>query len=279
MSQNDINKRVTKNESPNENYPPLKSKEKVLVVVKTIPNPSTKYRETVCVAGITEKGKLIRLYPLAFRYSEFGKRFSKYQWVEFDIEKRPKNKDFRIDSYSPNIKTIIPIGKPLKADKWTERKKIVLPLILDSLEQLEDLYSINKISLGIFKPKEILDFKIEKAEENWSKKQQAVLSQQVLFEKAPKELQKMPYKFSYIFLCDDERCKSPHKLQIIDWELYELYRNMKFKYPYEPDLALEKVKQKWFHDMWRDDRDSYLIVGTTYPKPSFNVLGVFWPPK
>ena len=88
----------------------------------------------------------------------------------------------------------------------------------------------------------------------------------------------MPFKFSYEFECADDRCTG-HMMQIIDWELYELYRHMKEKHPLDIDLALEKVKQKWFTDMWDQKRDSYLIVGSVYPKPSFVVLGVFWPPK
>lgn len=34
---------------------------RVLVVVKTYPNPSQKYLETVCTAGITDDGRLIRM--------------------------------------------------------------------------------------------------------------------------------------------------------------------------------------------------------------------------
>ena len=36
-----------------------------LVTAKTHPLPSTKYRETVCTAGITEAGEWVRLYPVA----------------------------------------------------------------------------------------------------------------------------------------------------------------------------------------------------------------------
>ena len=276
MSQNYIGKRNTQERKEYKGYPPLKAHlENVLVIVKTAPTPSIGHRETVCTAGITKSGKWIRLYPLPYRYMNFYNQFSKYQWIEIEIEKQEK--DFRVDSYQPNFNKI-KLGKKLPADKWIGRKEIVLPTISGSLEEIMEKYKNEKISLGIFKPKEIKKFRIETGEKEWSKKHQTVLGQRVLFETQPKPLEKMSYKFSYSFDCNNEDCKG-HELEIFDWELYELYRNMKKKYAFSMDTVLEKVKNKWFNEMWRDDKDSYLIVGTIYPKPSFIVLGVFWPPK
>ena len=51
------------------------------------------------------------------------------------------------------------------------------------------------------------------------------------------------------------------------------------EYEYDMDVVLQKVKEKWLAEMWSDKRDSYLIVGTQFPNPTFMVLGVFWPPK
>lgn len=253
-------------------------KEKILIVAKTAPNPSDKYRETVCTAGITQKGKWIRLYPIPFRYMEFDKWFHKYQWIEVEIEKRPADKDFRIDSYQPNCDSIKPLGKPLKAENWKERKEIILPTSSKSLEEIREMYDNQKVSLGIFKPKRVTNFVIEPASREWSKKHKQVLSQQHLFDQQPKALEKIPYNFSYEFECNDSRCKG-HKMQIIDWEITELYRNMKKKYPFSMDTVLEKVKNQWFYEMCGENKDTHLIVGSVYPKPSFVVLGVFWPPK
>ena len=132
--------------------------------------------------------------------------------------------------------------------------------------------------MGIFKPKRIIDFLIERDDKEWSGKHKQVLSQRVLFGQQPKALEKIPYKFSYHFECNNPKCKS-HKLQIIDWEIYELYRNIKNNYPYSLDVILEKVKQTWLDRMWGKNRDSYLIVGSKFPYPTFVVIGVFWPPK
>jgi hypothetical protein len=56
---------------------------KVLVTVKAYPNPSKKYGETVCVAGIDlGTGKWIRLYPIQYRDLEDEKKFKKYSIIE-----------------------------------------------------------------------------------------------------------------------------------------------------------------------------------------------------
>lgn len=194
------------------------------------------------------------------------------------IKRRPLEKDFRIDSYEPEIKSIKPLGKPLPSGKWIERKRVILPLVSKSMEEIKIVYDLNKISLGIFKPKKVKRFIIEEGDKEWSKRHQIVLSQQRLFEQQPKELEKIPYKFSYEFECSSINCKG-HTMQIIDWEILELYRRMREKYPYSLDVILDKVKNKWLAEMWREDKDSYLIIGSVYPKPTFVVLGVFWPPK
>jgi len=249
--------------------------EEILIIAKTIPLPSKTYQELVCTVGITRGGKLVRLYPIPYRFLEYPKQYKKYQWIKVDIEKN--GKDYRADSYRPLTETIKPLGLPLPAGKWEERKGVVLPLVSPDLEVIQDDYDKKGISLGIFKPKTI-ELKIEKDDDEWSAGKKKILSQQVLFGPQPKKLDKLPFKFSYNFTCDNENCKG-HTTKIIDWEISELYRNLKNRYQYSMDIILEKMKQKWQDEMWRADKDSYLIVGTTYPYPHFVVLGVFWPPK
>lgn len=212
-------------------YPTLElHEEKILIVVKTYPRPSSKYRELVCTAGITVTGKWIRLYPISYRYLDYNKWYRKYQWINIKIEKN--STDFRVDSYRPIEISIHAIGEPIATNKqWTDRKNLILPTVQsDSLEEIEEKYRKDSISLGIFKPKEIIDFVIEQESSEWSKKQQQELSQLRLFEAQPKALIKIPFKFSYKFICHDKRCDKPHKLSIIDWEINALYLNMKEKY-------------------------------------------------
>ena len=45
--------------------------ERILVLAKTYPSPSSKHVETSCVAGINEEGIMRRLYPIPFRAKLF----------------------------------------------------------------------------------------------------------------------------------------------------------------------------------------------------------------
>ena len=105
-------------------YPTLElHEEQILIVVKTYPRPSFKYRELVCTAGITENGKWVRLYPINYRYLNYNKWYKKYQWIKVKIEKTNIKNDFRVDSYRPVESTIQAIGESLSTNKqWIDRK-------------------------------------------------------------------------------------------------------------------------------------------------------------
>jgi len=96
-----------------------------LICVKTYPEYSSKYIETVCTAAVLkDTGQLIRLYPLAYRYLIGERQFHKYQWVKAKIEKNPK--DYRPESYRIQPSTIR-VGRMVgKQQDWRLRKKLVL---------------------------------------------------------------------------------------------------------------------------------------------------------
>jgi hypothetical protein len=59
----------------------------VMITVKTYPNPSETYGETVCVAGVRlDRGdpEWIRLYPVKFRNAEFDSQFKKYDVIRLN---------------------------------------------------------------------------------------------------------------------------------------------------------------------------------------------------
>ena len=72
-------------------------KEKILILVKTYPNKSNKYVETVCTAGIRKDGSWIRLYPIPFRLYTDDQQYGKYQWIECSCYKTQN--DIRPESY------------------------------------------------------------------------------------------------------------------------------------------------------------------------------------
>jgi len=252
--------------------------EKILVLVKTYPNLSQKYVETVCAAGITDKGEWRRLYPIPFRKLPFEKRFKKFDWIEVDTQKNDKEKLRRSESHKINpdsIKILGNLGTGQNRD-WAERNKILLPLAKKSLEELEELKDSKRITLGLVKPKELIDFTLTPLEEcrDWEK-DLIEGTQQTLFGGYKSPLDKIPWKFSYVFKCDDPKCNG-HSLMCEDWELLESWRSWKITYKTD-ELLWQKFRQKYFD--WMKNRNLHFIIGTESRFNKFLIIGLYYPPK
>jgi hypothetical protein len=245
-------------------------KKRVLMVVKTYPAPSEKYQETVCTAGVTDKGEWIRLYPITFRYLDKSHQFEKYSWI--DVETQKSKQDMRPESYKAIGESIIPIRKLDSIKDLEERKKMLIPLLMPSYESIEQRYTNGHFSLGIFQPKKVLDFVIEPCESDWTEKQRNILDQTSLFEnQSAKHLEKIPWDFSYRYLSESPTI---HKQKITDWEAYQAFRKFREYYDSE-SMALQKLKEKYMGYFTDPRKESYLIVGTVHPFPTFIVIGVF----
>ncbi len=244
----------------------------VLITVKAYPNPSRKYRETVCVAGVTPEEGWVRLYPLSFRHLPREKRFKKYQLVRLHMRKHEEN---RPESFRPNQESLV-LGRVLSsANEWQARKEWLLPTISASMCEISRLQRENGRSLGMFKPKDTPELRIEKADKEWSD----IVNQLHFFEQPEKPLEPIPFRFKYRYFCDDPNCKNGHEQTIVDWEACELYRKLRNSETTEAAVH-DKMRQKFVDELWGKDKDSYLFVGNQLAHPrSFIVLGIFWPPK
>ncbi len=262
-------------------------KKKVFITVKTYPTLSAKYDELVCTAGITEKGRWIRIYPVPFRKLEWKKQYRKYQWIELDLIRNKS--DFRQESYKPaNQGQTIQSKEFIK--NWEDRKKIIFKAKvyadLDSL--IKDAKNKSKkISLAVFKPEKIIDFKCEPVEDRkWDSKKIKTIKENAkqldLFNSdKPHEffriVNKLPYKFSYVF---QDKLGKKSKLMIEDWEIGALYWNC-LKRDKNEKIAIQKVKNKYLNEF--NKKDLYLFLGTTLQnhyrgKNPFIIIGVFPPP-
>ncbi len=247
---------------------------KVLITVKTYPLPSKNYEELVCTAGIREDGTFIRLYPIDYRYRPYTQWYSKYQWIEANVEKNTN--DPRPESFRP-LGDIKILGEPLgTAENWKERKKYILANEIPTMCDLESCPQ-TEVSVGIIRPKEVTDFIIEETEREWKAQWIAQMRQLNLFGPEKKPLEKIPYKFSYKFICEHPKCKG-HKKMIEDWELGELYRRMRNKFQDE-EIACKKVKEKYYGDICDPKIDTHFFVGTVLQHGSWIILGTFWPKK
>ena len=257
---------------------------RVLITVKTYPLPSRSYTELVCTAGLLDGEKWIRMYPIPFRFLQDQRQYPKYAWVNIDLIRNTK--DFRPESYrlkNENFSVLEELGT---SDSWAARKSFVQKEVFTSMEDLIALAKgPMKKSLATIKPKEIVDFQIKPDEREWKKEWLEQLKQFDMFEPANhsgqrKVIRKLPYKFYYHFLTDDNKLR---KLMIEDWEIGALFWNCLRQTDGEEESAKQLVRQKYF-DEFVQKRDLYLFVGTTLlnhnraPNP-FVIIGVFYPPK
>jgi hypothetical protein len=145
-----------------------------------------------------------------------------------------------------------------------------------TVNQYRELYEKDKTSLGIVRPSRILDMKIEPADREWKPEWAALFQQMRLFGEPQKPLKKIPYKFSYVFECEDN--PTPHKAMCEDWELGVLFLNEVERLGSE-EKAAKSVRQKFLDDLCHPDKDTRFFIGTIFPYNTWVVLGVFYPPK
>jgi len=72
-------------------------KEKVLVLVRAIPEKSERYGYLICVAGINERNEWRRLYPIKFSYGERLVDFGKKDLINVTLEARITIKEGRAE--------------------------------------------------------------------------------------------------------------------------------------------------------------------------------------
>ena len=252
-------------------------KKQVLIAVKAYPNPSSKYGETVCCAGIDmETRKWIRLYPIPFRDLDADQRFKKYSIIEVKCSKASDDK--RPESYKIDFGSIEVREWWDTKDGWERRKSAILPTLSRSMCDVSRLSEETDLSLALIKPHRI-DFSWEKAGKKDNDKRSRCYAQLGFFDKKKDSIEPIPFNFYYTFSCEGEQGCASHKLPIIDWEIGEAYRTWRIRYP-EEKLLLEKIKEQWLTRICSSKNDVYLFVGNMKRRRDiFMVLGVFYPPR
>ncbi len=256
-----------------------------MVLVKATPQPSTKYGDTVCVAGaLLSHGSIrwIRLYPIPFRYLESAARFQKYQTVK--VELRPTSTDFRPESAKINLEHIV--GGSVAKD-WKARAPIVEQLIGPSMCDLIAgvAADANATSLGAVSPRDVDDMLYFEEHGAWSpdqlKKMKAIADQDSLFgaeEGRHVVLQPPRFKVWLRWRCEAPRCSAGHRMRILDWELTALQARYG-----SSDLDLKAAVTDNFLTKMFNPRKAPLIYVGNQENPtrrgSFTVLGVYYPDR
>lgn len=251
----------------------------ILITVKTYPEYSTKYTETVCTCGIlADTGQMIRIFPIRFRYLDGEYMFSKYQWIKAKIrksEKDPRPESFNIIDETIKLGQVIGTNK----DGWIERERWVLAEknVYNSVEDILRSRESKNISLGVIRPASIKSCKIirkTKAEINEAELRKKSIMAQLDMLTEKQDLELIPFRFVLEFQCDERSCKG-HKFSILDWEIAELYRKKKHSANWK-DIIVDKV----MNTLCGEKRETYLYLGNmAQHQHIFCILGFFWPPK
>jgi len=251
---------------------------KVLIVGMTYPHPSRGYNELVCTGGITETGEWVRLYPVDYRYRPSHQQFKKYQWITVQLGPRGQGNDNRKESRKPNLDSITLLGEPLSTkNSWCERRKIIDSMSCNSLNELKSLFDTDRTSLGIVRPKRVIDLEICPATDpDWKPESRQLFSEKTLFGEQQKPLRKLPYSFHYVFECEDSH--KPHTAMCEDWELGVLFLKESERLGSD-QAAAQSVRAKFLDEICGPDKDTRFFMGTHFPYNTWLVLGIFWPPK
>ncbi|MGV8084212.1 MAG: hypothetical protein AB2L09_11360 [Coriobacteriia bacterium] len=257
----------------------MAERKQVLITVKTYPNLSDKYDETVCTAGIDlDTGKLMRLYPVRYRHLPFEAQFKKWDVLELEVEHR--GKDGRGDTWTPlgeNYKFIRHMGTGRgKPPDWAERKNLIKPLA-STIEELRVAAAAKECSLGVVRVHGPAALRAIPDTGEWMPEQTAILNRNQLFGPKLRALERIPWKFIYDFKCAAD-CTG-HSFQVFDWEPYALYRGQRNRGK-NPEAAARDVEHQYSVRLGIETRDVHLFVGTHYLRQEqFTGIGVFYPPK
>ena len=253
----------------------------ILILAKTYPTPSKASVETSCIAGIDDKGEMIRLFPVPFRLMEGNQRFKKWQWIEVltskASDKRTESYKVHIDENSPKLLQVI------DSKNWPKRVEAISKApTFTSFEEMEEARTRDKISLAFFKPHKInkLDIVAEKSpewsEEDVSKLRQALNQPDLFSPQNPKEineLRKMPYHFYYEYTYFHKGKAQNGRSKITDWEAGALYWNCSKEQDWEA-----KVRDKLEFEMIQ--KDAYFLMGTMHRFPDqWLIISIIYPPK
>lgn len=249
------------------------SEENILILTKTYPIPSRSYRETVCVVGITQDCRLLRLYPIQYRFLAGDKQFKKWQWIQARIS---KSSDRRPESYNIDNDTIR-LGSIVTTEfGWSKRISCIQGAIYSSFHALEQSRVEEGISLGFIKPN-FVELEIVNAKEpEWTHRQLESLTKEGLFDLnkdgSKKIVSKLPVDFYYRF--NDSETNESIRLKINDWEAGALYWNCKKKYKEQWEMAFRNKLEQEFNK-----KNLHLLLGTNHRfQYQWLIVGLIYPP-
>lgn len=259
---------------------------RVLITVKTTPQPSLKYEDTVCVAGIAlDPMRWVRLYPIPFRHLDNEFQFKKYDIISVRVEQSPN--DPRFESLKVDASSIRVEKSLSSAHGWIERALYVENLPQHSLCEYRRgiVRDPNGPSLGIVTPMPG-SFHLEiEPHPGWTPEQQGRIDSWYLKQALPLDefdqhrnvpsLKAPRLKVRACFACDAD-C-SGHKIGLIDWEVVALQMR-------DPHVGLGDLEGRLIERFEKNpshaSKTLRIFVGNQAEAPkrrNFEALGLYYP--
>jgi len=255
---------------------------RVLITVKAAPNPSERYGETVCVAGLRldiEAAGWVRLYPINFRDLDAGGRFRKYDVVS--LEARPNPSDPRAESWRPLMDTL---KVETHLPPWQRRQQYIDEYVDGTMCGLIEAVRRDPParSLAAIRPYEVTGIDIE-PHGPWTAEEQRKIDAYVnqlelpVFDRGPKTALEAPrFRGWYRYLCQAPGC-GQHRQGIYDWEWVALQRKLVGR---SDDDARAELRKRFLDSICAPSNDLVFFVGNQQKRPQgFMVLGAFYPPQ
>lgn len=259
---------------------------KILIVAKTYPTRSRKYKELVCTAGVDEEGNWYRIYPIPTKSLKEYEGLPKYTWIDAEITK--DSSDNRPESHKINISSVQKLNSIDTKQNWQHRKDILFKskIYKDLTKIIRLANDDNSLSLCLFKPSKFLNiyFETKEIKEFDEKEKKEFTNANLnLFEDESCSVEfnampQIPYSIKMVF--EDIHGKQS-KMNILDWEISQLYLNLRNRGDSDREIK-QKIKEKLSGFM--NDRDLYLCLGTMkmmhgWTSNPFTIIGLFYPPK
>jgi hypothetical protein len=244
----------------------LAFKERAIILVKAFPQPSQKYEETVCCAGITPEGAFVRLYPVRYRHLRPEQQFDRWDIIEYQAT-------WPADDWRPESRHVdeesISIVQPRSHTSDEQRVRQWCAHISPSLVALKEENLATHKSLGVIRPDPgSIKFRhrpLDAGSED-DRQLQAAFKQVSLLDEGPLSRLPVEYDFSYRFTCAGHK----HDMKIHDWEVQAAYLSYKQRYG---EGALDELRKVYEETI--PARNLHLVMGTMKAHPrQFIAIGL-----
>jgi hypothetical protein len=233
---------------------------KVVILVKALPQPSKRYGETVCCAGVTADQRWKRLYPVRFRHLSVESSFSRWDWVTFRY-RRPTS-DTRPESCHVHEESLTVTGRL----RLRERARFLNPLVRASAKHA----ALAGESLALIRPQNTrFHWKRKRAEDIEEEREsyRAAARQTSMFDAELAELEPSPYEFRFRFRDD----AGNHDYKNGDWEAHAMFRR-------ERQRSDEQHALRWMDGVFIEEypmRGMVFAIGNQAKRPqTWQLLGV-----